>query len=261
MEARGWSSPLRFLGVRRFRRGDASRLHRRSTAGQPVVVAGCHRAPTGSLDDRLEPGWVWHAASQSADPRRSVERLLRGRRHRRHAPGRPARSRSAPWLQPDPGARVSPEPIALIWPPGFTARFAPQLEVIDPIGQIVMREGDPLGGSCLSASDIWGTGLDCGPVAGRECAHRFALLLRDTGWPEHVFESVDFTDDDGSYEGARMISGVAPAGPLKLVSRPRASPGLPLHSSACPPPATDGAAVATTPATAAHSGETGSIRT
>lgn len=118
----------------------------------------------------------------------------------------------APWLQPEPDPRASPEPITLIWPPGFTARFVPQLEVIDPIGQIVMREGDRLGGSCLSAADIWGTGLDCGPVAGRDCAHRFALLLRDIGWPEHVFESVDFTDVDGSYKGARMFFGTAPAG-------------------------------------------------
>jgi hypothetical protein len=120
------------------------------------------------------------------------------------------------WLDPNPGFDWMGEPWRhyVTWPPGFTARFTPRLEVIDPIGQVVMREGDHVEGSCLGsdAGAIWGTGLDCGPVAGTECVLRFALLLRDTGWPEHVFEIVDFTDEDGSYEGARVISGVAPAG-------------------------------------------------
>lgn len=36
-----------------------------------------------------------------------------------------------------------------IWPPGFTARFVPKIEVLDASGQVVLREGDPVTEGCL----------------------------------------------------------------------------------------------------------------
>lgn len=36
----------------------------------------------------------------------------------------------------------------IIWPPGFSARFKPRLEVIDPSGAVVFREGDRMPGGC-----------------------------------------------------------------------------------------------------------------
>ena len=36
----------------------------------------------------------------------------------------------------------------LVWPPGFVARFAPYLEVLDRNGVVVFREGDTLPGGC-----------------------------------------------------------------------------------------------------------------
>jgi hypothetical protein len=44
--------------------------------------------------------------------------------------------------------------IAIKWPPGFRARFAPALEVIDLTGQVVHREGDAIDGGCIEGDDI-----------------------------------------------------------------------------------------------------------
>jgi hypothetical protein len=41
--------------------------------------------------------------------------------------------------------------IDLLWPRGSTARFNPQLEVLDGSGRVVAREGDLIIGSCLTA--------------------------------------------------------------------------------------------------------------
>jgi hypothetical protein len=43
--------------------------------------------------------------------------------------------------------------IEVAWPPGYRARFAPNLEVLDGTGRIRLREGDPIDGTC-------GTGVD-----------------------------------------------------------------------------------------------------
>jgi hypothetical protein len=36
----------------------------------------------------------------------------------------------------------------IVWPPGFTARFAPDLEVLDASGKVVYREGDEITEGC-----------------------------------------------------------------------------------------------------------------
>jgi hypothetical protein len=36
----------------------------------------------------------------------------------------------------------------IVWPPGYTARFAPALEVLDASGKVVYREGDEVQGGC-----------------------------------------------------------------------------------------------------------------
>lgn len=40
-----------------------------------------------------------------------------------------------------------------IWPPGFTARFVPKLEVLNPMGQVVLRDGDAVLEGCLLNND------------------------------------------------------------------------------------------------------------
>jgi hypothetical protein len=43
--------------------------------------------------------------------------------------------------------------VELVWPKGYTARFSPELEVLDRDGQVVAHEGDLIVGSCLSKDD------------------------------------------------------------------------------------------------------------
>jgi hypothetical protein len=40
----------------------------------------------------------------------------------------------------------------IVFPPNFTARFAPRLEVLDGSGAVVARAGDPIDGGCLTGS-------------------------------------------------------------------------------------------------------------
>jgi hypothetical protein len=48
------------------------------------------------------------------------------------------------WLAGPHGERTE-----IVWPPGFTARFDPDLAVLDASGQVVYRAGDQPGGGCV----------------------------------------------------------------------------------------------------------------
>jgi hypothetical protein len=53
----------------------------------------------------------------------------------------------------------------IVWPVGYSARFAPGLEVLDAGGAVVAREGDHLGGWCRTADSpanvpIWVEGRE-----------------------------------------------------------------------------------------------------
>jgi hypothetical protein len=37
----------------------------------------------------------------------------------------------------------------LVWPPGYVARFGPDLEIIDGTGRVVFRQGDKVTGGCV----------------------------------------------------------------------------------------------------------------
>jgi hypothetical protein len=60
--------------------------------------------------------------------------------------GDPADPRVA-WLDDDRGGRHE-----LIWPPGYTARFTPELRVIDTSGTVVFRGGERIDGGCTAGS-------------------------------------------------------------------------------------------------------------
>ncbi len=47
------------------------------------------------------------------------------------------------WVVNDLGTRID-----VLWPPGYRARFTPNLEVLDASGVVVARSGDPVGGGC-----------------------------------------------------------------------------------------------------------------
>jgi hypothetical protein len=48
------------------------------------------------------------------------------------------------WLVGSEGGRGE-----IIWPPGFTARFDPDLAVLDASGKVVYRAGDKIDGGCV----------------------------------------------------------------------------------------------------------------
>ena len=44
----------------------------------------------------------------------------------------------------------------VVFPAGYRARFAPELEILDTDGKVVARGGDPIGGGCTTGSDARG---------------------------------------------------------------------------------------------------------
>jgi hypothetical protein len=51
----------------------------------------------------------------------------------------------AAWLIDDfLGTRID-----VVWPPGYRARFTPNLEVLDASGGVVLKAGDPVTGACV----------------------------------------------------------------------------------------------------------------
>lgn len=61
--------------------------------------------------------------------------------------GSPSDARVA-WLSVD-GQRRD-----VVWPTGFSARFAPRLEILDAFGTVVFREGDQIDGACTGPGDL-----------------------------------------------------------------------------------------------------------
>ena len=55
------------------------------------------------------------------------------------------------WLADDRGIRVD-----IVWPPGYTARFTPALEVVTSEGFVRLRAGDHVDGGCTTGSDAAG---------------------------------------------------------------------------------------------------------
>lgn len=47
--------------------------------------------------------------------------------------------------------RLSGQRKDVTWPAGYRARFAPDLQVFDPGGQVVLRENSPISGACVTA--------------------------------------------------------------------------------------------------------------
>jgi hypothetical protein len=45
--------------------------------------------------------------------------------------------------------------LEIVWPPGYQARFTPDLEVLDPYGEVIARDGDqvPAGGCAVGPAN------------------------------------------------------------------------------------------------------------
>jgi hypothetical protein len=44
----------------------------------------------------------------------------------------------------------------VVFPTGYAARFAPQLEILDGSGHVIARAGDLVGGGCVTGADAQG---------------------------------------------------------------------------------------------------------
>ena len=64
--------------------------------------------------------------------------------------GNPSDPRIA-WLVASTGRRID-----IMWPPGYTARFEPLLEVLNADGTVVFREGSNVTDGCVTGPDAQG---------------------------------------------------------------------------------------------------------
>lgn len=97
-----------------------------------VVLSGC--ATTGP---RLPTDADWNGACRGI----GLDAMLTGS---------PSDPRIA-WLTGSGGRRID-----ITWPPGYTARFTPRLEVLDGTGDVVFRDGSQVTGGCTTGPDAQG---------------------------------------------------------------------------------------------------------
>jgi hypothetical protein len=107
------------------------------------------------------------------------------------------------WLVGYDGKRIE-----LIWPEGYTARYAPSLEVLDPTGHAVLEAGDFVDGTCgigdpggqLMQPPFLGFQLDCGPIRVDDCTGgRLSSVAKANGWPTRQIDAIGFTSSEGGY--------------------------------------------------------------
>jgi hypothetical protein len=131
--------------------------------------------------------------------------------------GDPADPRVA-WLEHFPSG---PPRIEIIWPAGFTARFAPDLEILDPMGHVAIRGGDFVDGACVTGEQdviklypsFLALRLECGPMPIPECGSaQLFQIATVNGWPEREIAELRFLSADGRYvmvfEDGGQASGV-----------------------------------------------------
>ncbi|HET7829191.1 MAG TPA: hypothetical protein VFL03_06515 [Candidatus Limnocylindrales bacterium] len=101
---------------------------------------------------------------------------------------------------------ITGEEIDVLFPPGYTARFTPSLQVVDRTGAIAMEEGDYVYGACVVGDDSLMIApdetlrLECGPVAIGACTDRAPQVASNqAGHSNRDVEAVTFLDADGRY--------------------------------------------------------------
>ena len=126
------------------------------------------------------------------------------------------------WLEPfDGGAEPA---LGVLWPPGYAAQFAPNLEVLDEHGRVVMHAGDFVDGGCVVGRDRFialvppfvSLRLVCGPMDPFECPSLIYRAAQAAGWPERDIAEIRFVAPDGrfsvTYEDGTVGTGKAEPG-------------------------------------------------
>jgi hypothetical protein len=103
--------------------------HRLLVGTVVLLLAACGATPTPSLPTVAEVGQACAGVGNDGT-----------------LAGSPTDPRVA-WLVGSQGGRKE-----IVWPPGFTARFDPDLAVLDASGKVVYRAGDRPGGGCVIGS-------------------------------------------------------------------------------------------------------------
>ena len=109
------------------------------------------------------------------------------------------------WLEPF-GGGADPT-VRLLWPPGYAARFDPDLEVLDERGDVVMRAGDFVGEGCVTGRDdvltvsppFVSLRLVCGPMDRFECPGLVYQAATAAGWPDRDIAEIRFVSPDGRF--------------------------------------------------------------
>ena len=105
------------------------------------------------------------------------------------------------WLERPDGTRQD-----VLFPAGYTAAFAPTLQVLDPAGRVAMEEGDYVYGACVGAADALvvdpgeSLRLECGPAAAEFCrANAPSVAANQPGHNHTEVAAIRFTSGDGDY--------------------------------------------------------------
>ena len=117
--------------------------------------------------------------------------------------GDPADQRVA-WLEPFAGDGKRQD---VVWPAGYSARFAPGLEILDEHGSVAIRAGDFVDGGCVVADDgvlelvppFLSLRLVCGPIEATDCGGRVYQAATKAGWPGRDVVELRFLTVDGKF--------------------------------------------------------------
>ena len=131
--------------------------------------------------------------------------------------GDPTDPRTAWLVRPDGGRQD------LLFPAGYTAVFAPTLQVLDPTGRVAMAEGDFVYGACVGPGDeltidpAESLTLDCGPVPPDSCRdYAPSIAANQAGHDHREVVSVRYTSADGddvvTFEDGTTAQGQADLG-------------------------------------------------
>lgn len=173
-----------------------------------LALVGCSPSRTDLSTTSVESRIDLPTASAESCAGRAVPAVLRG----------DAADATVAWIE----GYWSHERIDVVWPTGFTGRFDPDLEILDPSGRVVLREGDYIDGTCgvvsqgreLLLPPFFALRLDCGPLSIFECQLAVSATARANGWPDREIAEIQFLDSEARYrlvyEDGTTAGGQAP---------------------------------------------------
>lgn len=108
------------------------------------------------------------------------------------------------WLEPFGGGGPG---FDLVWPAAYSARFDPDIEILDEHGDVVLRAGDFVEGGCVTAHEnvlelappFMSLRLQCGPMRELDCTGKIYQAATAAGWPDRDIAELRFVDQMGPF--------------------------------------------------------------